>query len=171
MGQKLFQPQELCQVPPLRYGDQQAHDDKDKADVMKKALFRDNNAAESQDILDDPPAKLDNGRPELKIPQDLTDRDLRREINSLPKRKASGIDRVPNEAIQLGGHLLRQHLLRFFNACLQKSLHPSACKHSILKMLRKSGKPPEEPKSWRPIALLSTIGKLLERIVARRILD
>lgn len=171
MGQKFFQPQELCQVPPLRDGDQYTHSDKDKAHVMKRALFRDNNAAASQDVPDDPPAKPDNGRPELKISQTLTDRDLRREINSLPKRKASGTDQIPNEAIQLGGHLLRQHLLRFFNACLQKGLHPSACKHSILKMLRKSGKPPEEPKSWRPIALLSTIGKLLERIVARRILD
>ncbi|UPK92752.1 hypothetical protein LCI18_003687 [Fusarium solani-melongenae] len=35
-------------------------------------------------------------------------------------------------------------------------------------MARKSGRDPCEPKSWRPIALLSCIGKLVEKIVALR---
>ena len=36
-------------------------------------------------------------------------------------------------------------------------------------MLQKPGKDPSTPKGWRPIALLSCLGKVLEAIIAKKI--
>ncbi|KAF4949971.1 hypothetical protein FSARC_13332 [Fusarium sarcochroum] len=55
-------------------------------------------------------------------------------------------------------------------ACLKTGQHPSHFKDSTLFMIRKPGKPLEDAHTWRPIALLSCLGKILEKIVAKRIL-
>lgn len=59
-----------------------------------------------------------------------------------------------------------------FNLCLQLAYYPKAWKHAEVVEIPKPGKPLSaraSPKGWRPIALLSVIGKGLERLVARRI--
>jgi hypothetical protein len=89
-------------------------------------------------------------------------------IKGLPRWKSTGPDQVPYEAIQLGGGLLRNHLLRLFQVCLSTSYHPANFKDAILIMVRKSGKSANLPTSWRPLALLSCLGKVLEKIVASR---
>lgn len=73
--------------------------------------------------------------------------------------------------MQLGGEALVVRLHRLFEACLRLSYHPRAFKDAILVMVRKPNKSPQEPKGWRPIALLSSMGKLLERIVALKMME
>ncbi|RAL67475.1 hypothetical protein DID88_008230 [Monilinia fructigena] len=58
----------------------------------------------------------------------------------------------------------------FFQKCLELSHFPSEWKLAEVVMLPKIGKKDRSSvRSWRPIALLSCIGKGLERLVARRI--
>ncbi|KAM5349199.1 hypothetical protein ACJ41O_009022 [Fusarium nematophilum] len=150
MGRKFAQPQEPCQVPPLSYDGKIWVDDKDKLSIFEKTLFREN---------DNPSSKAD-----------LSDEELCSLIKDLPTRKAAGPDEIPNEAIKLGQEPLRYHLLRLFNACFKMAYHPAQFKDSILIMARKPDKAPEDPNSWRPIALMPCISKLMEKIVAARIL-
>ena len=68
--------------------------------------------------------------------------------------------------------MLAAPLARIFTACLRLGHHPSPCKHSTTVVLRKPQKADYSlAGEYRPIALLNTIGKILERIVATRITE
>ncbi|RDL35893.1 uncharacterized protein BP5553_06505 [Venustampulla echinocandica] len=57
-----------------------------------------------------------------------------------------------------------------FNGCLATGCYPKGFKHSCTVALRKPGKGGyTQPKPYRPIALLNTIGKILDAVIARRI--
>lgn len=155
-------------MPPLLHNEVYFHDNKEKTETFVKVIFRDNDDSRSKVVPDYPRPRPNDGRPKLAISQELYDAELCQNIKDLPRRKASGPDDIPNEAIQLGGDPLRYHLLRCFQVCLKLGYHPAIFKDSILIMSRKSGREPHLPKSWRPIVLLSCIGKLLEKIVALR---
>lgn len=51
------------------------------------------------------------------------------------------------------------------NSLLKNRLFPVPWKVAKLVLLRKGNKPLENPSSYRPICLLNTVGKLLERII------
>lgn len=56
-----------------------------------------------------------------------------------------------------------------FTRCLRQSYFPEDWKVARLVLLRKPNKPLDSVSSFRPICLLNTIGKLLEKIIANRI--
>lgn len=65
---------------------------------------------------------------------------------------------------------LSKYLAVFFSACLFKGYHPQKFKELITIVLRKPQKLRYDlPKAYRPIALLKTMGKLLQKMVANRI--
>jgi hypothetical protein len=78
--------------------------------------------------------------------------------------KAGGPSGIPNEAVLL------KVVLKVFNNCL-KALHfPQCWKRAKLVLLHKGGnKPMESPSSFRPICLLDTSAKLLERLLLQRL--
>lgn len=67
----------------------------------------------------------------------------------------------------MGMEAMLPYLVHLFDACMKRSFHPECYKHSFTVMLPKEGKDDYAlPKSWRPVALLSGLGKVLERLVA-----
>ncbi|KAJ6021670.1 reverse transcriptase [Penicillium herquei] len=61
-------------------------------------------------------------------------------------------------------------LYQIFNACLRTGYNPTHFQRSTTVVLRKAGdRDYQLAKSYRPVALLNTIAKLLEAVVARRI--
>ena len=54
-------------------------------------------------------------------------------------------------------------------SCLREGSFSRLWKRARLVLLRKEGKPAESPSAYRPICLLDDAGKLLERIIAARI--
>ena len=60
-------------------------------------------------------------------------------------------------------------LLRLFRACWDAGVCPPAWKSGDLLPFRKPGRDPASPASYRPICLLSCVGKLLERLVHGRL--
>ena len=60
-------------------------------------------------------------------------------------------------------------LLRILNQCFCVGEFPSAWKEGLVVPIKKPKKPPEELKSYRPITLLSCLGKLFERIIQARL--
>ena len=58
-----------------------------------------------------------------------------------------------------------------FNSCLNAGIHPKAWKTALIAVVPKPGKTDYSlPKSYRPVALLECLGKLLEKVVTKRIL-
>lgn len=64
---------------------------------------------------------------------------------------------------------LRDRIRSCFSRSLESGCFPSEWKQSRLVLLKKSGRPDDVPSSYRPICLLSEVGKLFERVVASRI--
>ena len=62
-----------------------------------------------------------------------------------------------------------QVILQTFNNIWQSHVFPESWKESIIIALPKPGKDKSNPNSYRPIALTSCLGKLLERMVAKRL--
>jgi hypothetical protein len=59
-------------------------------------------------------------------------------------------------------------LTKLFNMCLDTRTHP--WKHTTIVILNKPNKPNYSiPKAYCPIALMECMGKVLERIVAKRV--
>lgn len=64
---------------------------------------------------------------------------------------------------------IRSSRTHIFNACLRLAYFPSCWKHAIVIAIPKPNKDITDPGNYRPISLLSSVGKLLERIILRRI--
>ena len=61
------------------------------------------------------------------------------------------------------------HILRSLNVLWEKQCFPNSWKESIVIALPKPGKSRQNPDNYRPIALTSCFGKLMERMVAKRL--
>ncbi|TQS35556.1 hypothetical protein Golomagni_04023 [Golovinomyces magnicellulatus] len=85
---------------------------------------------------------------------------------------APGPDGIPYGFLKACGTPLALTLSQVFTACLATGHFPTRYRHGHTVVLRKLNKTPTElrtPKGWRPITLLNTIGKTLEKILAQRI--
>lgn len=60
-------------------------------------------------------------------------------------------------------------LTKILNACLRLQYFPAAWKIATVITIRKPGKPPRDVASYRPISLLSALGKLFERLLLPRL--
>ena len=64
---------------------------------------------------------------------------------------------------------VKQWVVEIFLASLRLSYFPSAWKAAKIVVIPKGGRDPSLPKSYRPISLLATLGKVLEAVIANRI--
>ncbi len=66
------------------------------------------------------------------------------------------------------GVLASIKLLGFYNEVWVKGKLPTGWKESVIIPIRKPGKDPSNPNIYRPIALTSHIGKIMERMITER---
>ncbi|CAK1580751.1 unnamed protein product [Parnassius mnemosyne] len=85
------------------------------------------------------------------------------------KNTMPGPDGVPGRALVLALKELEPQLRGLSMACLEQGQFPSVWKEERLVLLRKEGRPADSPSAYRPIVLLDEAGKLLERIIADRL--
>ena len=93
-------------------------------------------------------------------------------IKGMKPDKAPGVDRIPNSMLQMVLGEWSSYFTHLFQACITLGYHPRHFKRANTVILKK---PPKEgiryanPKMYRPIALLSTLGKALETLYAQKI--
>lgn len=93
-------------------------------------------------------------------------------INGLKPSKAPGPDKIPSKVLQLGGDPLAQCIVSIANACLGSGKFPTRWKVARSVVLKKAGKPDySNPAAYRPIALLNTLSKTVEAMLANRLRD
>lgn len=86
-----------------------------------------------------------------------------------PGTKAPGPDGIRGKIwINSMDHMARR-ILQLYNECFRQGKFPSAWKKANLILLIKPGKDVNTPSGYRPICLIDDIGKILERIIANRI--
>ena len=94
----------------------------------------------------------------------ISETQLKLLISCLPNNKAPGADEITNEMIKhLPPHSI-QLLTRIFNLSLSTGKFPAIWKRAIINPVPKK-RTPRGPQDYRPISLLSNLGKLLEKAV------
>lgn len=102
------------------------------------------------------------------IPEITTD-ELLNACKKIGDRKAPGPDGIPNAAIKLAVQRRPDLFIKAYQTCLGEGLFPKQWKMQHLVLLPKGKKPPGDPSAYRPICLLNTTGKILERIIYGRL--
>lgn len=85
------------------------------------------------------------------------------------KSTAPGEDGMLNAILKHAPRAFWQKATDIFNACMRLSHVPAKWKHAIVCMIPKEGKDWKTVKGYRPISLLNSLAKIMERLVARRV--
>jgi hypothetical protein len=101
---------------------------------------------------------------------DITSDEVLRTIERISPDKAPGLDQITNRVLRVAAKTLADLLANLFNNCYRQGHYPLPFCYSTTVVLRKPGKSDYTiTKSFPPIALLNTIGKILDSILASRI--
>ena len=106
----------------------------------------------------------------LPDPPRLTMEQLTRHISKLSPYKAYGPDGIPNIVLQKCLDLTATRLIQIYRAIIEDGIYYDPWREFITVVLRKPSKPSYEvPKAYRPIALISTMAKVLTSVVAENL--
>ncbi|KAJ5710399.1 hypothetical protein N7488_004555 [Penicillium malachiteum] len=154
-------------IPALKHADGQlAETNEAKVSVLRDVFFP---APPTADLSDISTERRFN---ELPFPP-ITVQEVKDVICRAPPDKAPGPHAIPNRVWKLllaGCSKSGDLITSIFDACVRVGYNPRHFQESTTVTLRKGG--PHDyrvPKSYRPIALINTLGKLLEAVVATRI--
>ncbi|CAB0007882.1 unnamed protein product [Nesidiocoris tenuis] len=100
----------------------------------------------------------------------FTREELEKAIMSLKSGKAPGPDGIPVEVLKIAVKVRPELLLTTFNACLTAGLFPVCWKRAKLVLIPKGGGDPNSPSGRRPLCMLDTTGKGLEKLLLPRML-
>lgn len=114
---------------------------------------------------------LENAEYHDQIPMpNITEKEILDAIQAAAPLKAPGPDGIPNKVLQAASSILVGHLAIIMNQSLKLGYCPAHFRNSTTVVLRKPGKDNYTiPKAYRPIALLNTIGKVMDAVIARRL--
>jgi ribonuclease HI len=100
---------------------------------------------------------------------DFTMKELSEALRAIPLRKAAGPDNVHPEFLAELSIYAKAVLLELLNNLWSASIYPLNYKTPVICPILKPGKPANQCKSFRPIAMTSPLGKTFERMIANRL--
>ncbi len=120
------------------------------------------------------PSNINNN---LTIPSDnystLNNTIQQYEISSIIKKldpyKAYGPDRIHNQMIKHFGPKVIQNITLLYNKCMKNGCFPTIWNEAHVLPIPKPMKDHSNPKNYRPIAISSCLGRVLEKILANRL--
>ena len=98
----------------------------------------------------------------------VTHTELDRLISQLPNRKSSGHDNISNVLLKVIKPGIIGPLVEIFNLSMSNGIFPEIMKNAIVVALHKD-QSKQELTNYRPISLLITISKILEKIMYSRV--
>ena len=147
--------------------------DKDKAEQFAKTYrtFSKLKARKSDRKIKRTIRKAHKEKRELEeAEKDITMTEMLRAIRESSNGKAAGTDDIPYEMIKHLGPRAQDMLLDLYRKCWRGGGIPTAWRTACIKTLLKDEKDPKDPTSYRPISLTSCMGKILEKVVANRLI-
>ncbi|XP_043063330.1 uncharacterized protein LOC122319742 [Drosophila ficusphila] len=90
--------------------------------------------------------------------------ELLKAAKTLKRKKAPGPDNIPSEVLKVIAENRPQILLDMYNACITSGTFPDTWKVQRLVLISKGKGDPLTPSAYRPLCMLDTTGKLLEKI-------
>ncbi|KAL1129485.1 hypothetical protein AAG570_012430 [Ranatra chinensis] len=107
----------------------------------------------------------------ISSPKHATPREIEKIFKKLKNNKSPGSDGIPSTVLK---HFTRKAIVKLTyiaNAILKHAHYPTHWKTATVIALPKPGKPTTEPSSYRPISLLSSLAKVVDRIILNRLTD
>ena len=139
-------------------------------DFYKEASSNNIPNAQGKEVRKEINAKLKKENPSSLMMNDFTMSDLQAAIKKLKKKKAPGKDGILNDMIKSLGNSAKEKLLIIINQSWHEGKLPEKWREATIIPIRKKGKEKTKKSSYRPISLLSCIGKVMERMVNARLL-
>lgn len=99
----------------------------------------------------------------------FSEQELESAIYTLKKKKAPGPDGLPGEVLKMVFRFDPQILLQMYNSCLSEGVFSARWKIARLVLINKGKGDPELPSSYRPLCMLDTAGKVLEKLIKARL--
>ena len=151
-------------IPPLRKPDNSyAHAPEEVAPLLSSRFFPTTADSISPSHPDDPPP-----RPRRDWPP-VTSDEISKALSSTSNSSAPGISGINYKLLKWAFAAAPDRFTSLYNACLERGVHPWS--NAKVVPIPKPKKPDYAvPKAYRPISLLECCGKLLEKIVAKRVL-
>ena len=153
----------IFQTPPLQGPEGLGTTPQEKSRILQLALL--SRHLEEQDIPPDAPAV-----PVREIPwKEISDNEVFAATCRVPST-SPGADECTAAMLKVAWPVIGARITTLFRRLIQEGVHPKIFKHAETVILPKSGRRDRSlPNSYRPIALLSCMGKGLERLLARRL--
>ena len=99
----------------------------------------------------------------------ITENEIKSTIKKLKNNKASGIDLILNEHLKSLAHIISPVLVNLYNLVLDTGLVPECWTLGMIKPIFKNKGSSKDPSNYRPITLISCVGKLFTAILNNRI--
>ncbi|KID81124.1 Endonuclease/exonuclease/phosphatase [Metarhizium guizhouense ARSEF 977] len=153
------------QPPPLQVDDIVYESQIDKANALRRAILERRTAA---DDLPDPWIPLVASRA-IPFSQTISLEEAR-DATIRTGNTSPGSDNITVKLLQAVWHLIGTRVRDLYEGCLSVGYHPKPFREAEVVMIAKPGRRDlTTPRAWRPISLLSCLGKGLERLIARRL--
>ena len=151
--------------PPIKKDGRLIENTLEKAEVMKSDLLQ--RYTKDDDLQENP---LEGwSRTEAELPWDVTATVEELQECCIEVTSTSpGVDGIDVRMMRACWEHIKGYLTALYSKCLQRPYFPKTWRYGEATMIPKPGKDPTEVKSWRPITLLSCIGKGYERLIAKR---
>ena len=141
------------------------YSDKEKANALNSFFIERSTLTEDDNELPDI-VPLDCELQEITI----SETDVNNVIKNLDPAKAVDSDLVHNKLLIASRNIIAPVLAKIFNKCLNKNKFPSTWKIALVNpVYKKGGK--ECCSNYRPISLLSCVGKFFERCIHKHVYD
>ena len=95
--------------------------------------------------------------------KNVNEDNVKKLIDRIKTKVATGYDRIPSRIIKDLKHEASSDLARLINLSYSTSTFPSKLKHAIIRAIYKNKGNPNEPEFYRPISVLSVISKVRDR--------
>jgi hypothetical protein len=102
----------------------------------------------------------------------FTESEIEAAIAEAQNHKATGLDKVPNEALTYGGQPIISAFHLLLNFMHNNSLSPTIWAKALVHLIYKGRSAnPLDARSYRPISLTSCVSKVFERLLLNRVQD
>lgn len=105
------------------------------------------------------------------INEPINEAEIHKAIKQLHNGKSSGIDNIKNEHIKYTAHLMVPIYKKVFNIIFDSGKIPESWSIGVIKPIYKNKGDPIRPENYRPITILSCLGKLFTLILNNRLKD
>jgi ribonuclease HI len=137
----------------------------DKANALRRATLERRTA---EDDIQDPWIEV-SPRKTIPFPHEISLEEAQ-DATLRTGNTSPGADNITVKLLTAVWHIIGTHVRRLFEGCLAIGHHPKPFRAAEVVMIAKPGRRDlTNPRAWRPISLLSCLGKGLERLVARRL--